>query len=135
MRKIALASLFVIGLTVAAPADARNWVRIGEGWVDRDSIRRAGNIVYFDMAGYIFHLEGVPPTIGLPDQPGVDETGDGDQWVRTEAYNCRTHLAGSVGQNGGIDPFFSFPVERDEAAVVSALLCHRPPAGPRRRRR
>lgn len=104
MRKIALASLFVVGLTVAAPANARNWVSVSTGrWVDRDSIRREGVIAYFTSTVW---FDGVPPD---------------DGGVLSKAYNCASNLLYSA-QLGPGDPR-GMVLDPAEAAPYRDLLC------------
>ena len=125
MRKRAIASLLVIALTLAAPAQARNWVRISDGWFDRDSIRRAGDLVYFDVVGILETEAGAAPAI-LPDQPGADEIGADEEYVQARAYNCRSRVLSIVVENGRIEPVWNRELEGNEAAAFSRLLCRRP---------
>jgi hypothetical protein len=124
MRMIALVSLVALGLTVAAPAEARNWVRIRDGWFDRDSVRRAGDLVYFDTAGVIDTEAGAPPAI-LPDQPRADDLDFNGDPGPPRAYNCRTRVLSIVNENGRIEAMFNQQLSHDEAAVFARLLCRR----------
>ncbi|MGQ0589421.1 MAG: hypothetical protein ACT4N8_07810 [Sphingosinicella sp.] len=121
----ALASLLLCALTFAAPAQARNWVRISDGWFDRDSIRRAGDLVHFDVVGILETEAGAAPAI-LPDQPGIDEIGADEEYVQARAYSCRSRVLSIVLENGRIEPVWNRELEGNEAAAFTRLLCRRP---------
>lgn len=124
MGKSVLASLLLCALTLATPALARDWVRINDGWFDRDSIRRAGDLVYFDVVGILETEAGAAPAI-LPDQPGVDELGPDGDYAQARAYNCRSRVLSIVLENGRIEPVWNRELEGNEAATFTRLLCRR----------
>ena len=101
----------VLGLALAAPAEARNWVSIPGGyWVDRDSIRRDGALAYFYGAW-----------TGPDRLPGEVSTGT------TYAYNCRTRFLYGVQDGRLVAPGRSrtaSEVSRADAGVYAGLLCH-----------
>jgi hypothetical protein len=97
----------------AAPAYARNWVDMGSDyWIDRDSISRNGDWVYY-------YLDWKDP--GPPAQ-------EGGPLSPNKAYNCVTWYLANVAANGELTPdgFSSefHALEADMAALYSSILCN-----------
>jgi len=111
MRATATRLILAICLAaIAAPAAAREWVtlyyRLGEGghWIDRTSIRRAGDLVYFDAT----------PWLARGDYP--DETTP----ATTQAYDCRTRKLYTVRDGAAAD---EAELPRDRVVAYDAVLC------------
>ena len=99
-----------MGLALAVPVEARNWVSTTGGyWVDRDSVRRDGDIAYF--------FQTWTPRDRLP---GEVSTG------ATYAYNCRTRFLYGVQDGRLVAPGLSSTpseVSSADAKLYSSLLC------------
>jgi hypothetical protein len=80
VRRALLLTLTLSLCAIAVPAAAKNWVtldyQLGRGgqWLDRDTIRREGDLVYFEASARLGNRV-------YPDDrtPGI-----------AQAYNCRT---------------------------------------------
>lgn len=92
MRRAALLTLSLALGAVALPAAAKNWVtldyQLGRGghWLDRDSVRRDGDLVYFeasDRLGNRVYPDDRTPSIA-------------------QAYNCRAKTLHRV-RDGALD--------------------------------
>ena len=99
-------------LVFAAPAIAKDWIPRGGGyWIDRDSIRRDGSLVFYDST-WVDLARGPP-----------DDSHSGVNY----AYDCRTTILYSV-ENSNLKPSgFSerpTPVTSEQAELYNALLCN-----------
>ena len=92
MKRAALLTLALVLAAIAVPAGAKNWVtldyQLGRGgqWLDRDTLRRDGDLVYFEASARLGNRV-------YPDDrtPGI-----------TQAYNCRTKTLHRV-RDGALD--------------------------------
>ncbi|HYD11826.1 MAG TPA: hypothetical protein VEC11_03165 [Allosphingosinicella sp.] len=106
MRRASI-SLFVLALAaVAAPAAAKNWVtldyQLGRGgqWLDRDTVRRDGDIVRFEASRRLGNR--VYPDDNTPGIP--------------QAYNCRTKTLhpvrdGALGEGRRLEGSAAIPYD------------------------
>ena len=86
MKRVPLWILGIALSAIAVPAAAKNWVtldyQLGRGgqWLDRDTVRRDGDLAYFEASARLGNRV-------YPDDrtPGI-----------AQAYNCRTRVAGSL---------------------------------------
>ncbi|HEV2817434.1 MAG TPA: hypothetical protein VGW40_09480 [Allosphingosinicella sp.] len=93
MRLAPLLTLALSLSAIAAPAAAKNWVtldyQLGRGgqWLDRDTVRREGDLVYFEASARLGNRV-------YPDDrtPGI-----------AQAYDCRTRMLHAV-RDGALAP-------------------------------
>lgn len=106
LRAVALPVTAIAMIGLASPAVARTWISVGSGyWIDRDSIRRQGDLVYFN-------LNWNDPARGAPES---NDSGS------DKVYNCATnHVysaeAGPSDAGGGV-------LTGASAAEYSNILC------------
>ena len=92
VKRTALLTCALVLSAVAGPAAAKNWVtldyQLGRGghWLDRDTLRREGDLVYFEASARLGNRV-------YPDDrtPGI-----------AQAYNCRTRTLHAV-RDGALD--------------------------------